>query len=433
VDVEDGNVRLRRSDGKTITVPLEKLSEADQQWISKHPAGGAPADTRPAAAEGGAADWPTFRGPNRDGKSPDAGLLKEWPEGGPKLLWEVNDIGQGFSSVAVAGGMIYISGIVDQALTLFALDMNGKHLWKAGLGPDCGNVPGARATATVDEGRVYLLSGAGMLGCFDAKRGRPLWSRSAKEFGGSPGGWGYAESVLIYGNAAIFKPGGRNCIVALNKQNGQPLWSSRGFQAGPEYSSCLLFVHDRTPMIATGTSEGLVCVNAQNGAMLWANPFAARNTANCPTPAYSDGYVFWANGYGKGGVCMKLGRGGSASEAWTTRDMDCHHGGYVIHEGYIYGNNGGGWACLDLRTGQRKWPERAVGKGSLCWADGMLYLFSENNGQGALATCSPDGLKVTGRVQVRGSGPSWAHPVVIGGRLYLRYDTNLYCFDVKAK
>ena len=186
-------------------------------------------------------------------------------------------------------------------------------------------------------------------------------------------------------------------------------------------------------MIATGTRAGLVCVNAQNGALLWANPFAANNVANCPTPAYSDGYVFWANGYGKGGVCMKLGRGGSASQAWTTPDMVCHHGGYVIHEGYIYGNNGDGWACLDLRTGQKKWGERAVGKGSLCWADGMLYLFSENSGRAALATCSPEGLKITGHVQVRGSGPSWAHPVVIGGRLYLRYDTNLYCFDVRAK
>jgi len=349
------------------------------------------------------------------------------------LLWEVNDLGKGFSSASVAGGMIYITGLSGNGLTLFALDMDGKHVWKADLGADWDNYPGARASATIDEGKVYLLSGAGMLGCFDAKRGKPLWSHHAKEFGGSPGQWGYAESVLIYGNAAIFKPGGRNCIVALNKQNGQPLWSSRGFQAGPEYSSCLLFVHDRTPMIATGTNQGLVCVNAQNGAMLWSNPFAANNTANCPTPAYSDGYVFWANGYGKGGICMKLGRGGTASQAWTTNDMVCHHGGYIIQEGYIYGNNGEGWACLDLRTGKKQWEERAVGKGSLCWADGMLYLFSENSGRAALGTCSPEGLKITGQMQVRGKDKSWAHPVVIGGRLYLRYDTNLYCFDVKAK
>jgi outer membrane protein assembly factor BamB len=166
--------------------------------------------------------------------------------------------------------------------------------------------------------------------------------------------------------------------------------------------------------------------------VLWTNRFSAGNTANCPTPAYSDGYVFWANGYNKGGICLKLGANGQASEAWTTADMNCHHGGYVIHNGYVYGNNGNGFACLDLKTGEKKWQERAVGKGSLCWADDMLYLFSER-GQAALATCSPDRLEMKGEVRVEGEGPSWAHPVVIGGRLYLRYDTNLYAYDVKAK
>jgi hypothetical protein len=141
--------------------------------------------------------------------------------------------------------------------------------------------------------------------------------------------------------------------------------------------------------------------------------------------------VFWANGYGKGGVCVKL-TGTKAEEAWTTTDMVCHHGGYIIENGLIYGNNGGGWACLDLKTGNKKWSAQGVGKGSVIWAEGMLYLFSETKGQAGLATCSPDGLEMKGRVQVAGSGPSWAHPVVIGGRLYLRYDTNLYCYDVRS-
>jgi outer membrane protein assembly factor BamB len=231
---------------------------------------------------------------------------------------------------------------------------------------------------------------------------------------------------------AIFKPGGKNCIVALNKLNGRPIWTSQGFSADPEYSSCQAVTHQGVPMVVTGTREGIVAVNARNGAMLWSNRFCAGNTANCPTPAYSDGHVFWANGYGKGGICLKLGRG-TASEAWKTGDMECHHGGYIIHEGFIYGNNGGGWACLDLRTGQKKWSDRGVGKGSLCWADNMLYLFSESNGQAALATCSPDRLEIKGRLKVAGEGPSWAHPVVAGGRLYLRYDQSLYCFDVKAR
>jgi hypothetical protein len=188
-------------------------------------------------------------------------------------------------------------------------------------------------------------------------------------------------------------------------------------------------------MIAAGTKAGIVCVDARNGEMLWANPFSANNTANCPTPVYSDGYVFWANGYGQGGICFELTSGGDrvgAREAWTTKDMVCHHGGYVVHEGYIYGNHGSGWACLDLKTGRKMWEERGVGKGSICFADGMLYLFGERGGQAGLGTCSPQRLEMRGTFTVQGEGPSWAHPVVIGGRLYLRYDDNLYCYDVQA-
>jgi outer membrane protein assembly factor BamB len=255
------------------------------------------------------------------------------------------------------------------------------------------------------------------------------------EFGGQPPNWGYSESVLIHENLAIVTPGGNNCIVALDKSNGRPAWTSQGVRAAAQYSSCYACTHDGVPMIINGTAEGIVSVDPRSGRMLWSNPFSARNTANCPTPVYADGYVFWANGYGKGGICLKLTASGgriAAQQAWTTRDMVCHHGGYVIHDGHIYGNNGSGWACLELQTGQQRWHERGVGKGSLCYADGMLYLFGESRGQVGLATCSPDGFEMRGSFSVEGEGPSWAHPVVIGGRLYIRYDTNLYCYHVEA-
>jgi len=384
-----------------------------------------------AAAEG---EWPTFRGANHDGKSPDTGLLKEWPAGGPKLLWKTSGIGQGFSGAAVSGGMIYTTGNVNNRLVIFALDGEGQVKWKVDHGPAwTKNKPGARGTPTIDEGSLYLLGDTGILGCYDAGTGKRKWFKEASALGGKPGTWGYAESPLILDNLVIFKPGGKNCIVALDKKTGKGAWASSGFSADPQYSCCLPFTFEDKPMLVTGTSGGLVCVSAKDGSLLWSNGFCAGNTANCPTPAYADGYVFWANGYNKGGICMKLGPGGKASEAWKTDDMVCHHGGYVIHERYVYGNNGNGWACLELATGRKAWDEKAVGKGSLCWADGMLYLFSETKGQAALATCSPKGLEIKGRVQVDGEGPSWAHPVVIGGRLYLRYDTTLYCFDVKAK
>jgi outer membrane protein assembly factor BamB len=338
--------------------------------------------------------------------------------------------------VAVAGGKVYITGDRDGKLILSAFDLAGKPLWNVEHGQSRGGPDGSRASPVIDGDNLYLLNGNGLIGCFDAKTGDKKWSHTSKEFGGAPGNWGYAESVLIYKNMAIFKPGGRSCIVALDKQSGATIWKSTGFEAGPEYGSCILVTFQGQPMIVTGTNRGIVGVDAESGKMLWSNNWSAGNTANCPTPAYADGYVFWANGYGRGGICLKLAKKGAkvtADVAWTTKDMDCHHGGYIIHEGCIYGNNGNvGWSCLDLKTGQKKWSAKGVGKGSLCFADGMLYLFSENAGRGGLATCSPNGLQMKGTLQVAGEHESWAHPVVIGGRLYIRYFTHLYCFDVKA-
>jgi outer membrane protein assembly factor BamB len=211
---------------------------------------------------------------------------------------------------------------------------------------------------------------------------------------------------------------------------------SKGFTAPPNYGSIMPFTFEGVPLLVAGTGGGLVCVDARTGEVQWSNSFCKGNVANCPTPAYADGYVFWSNGYGKGAICMKLKKVGNkvdADVAWTTKDMVCHHGGYIIDNGYIYGNHNAGWTCLELKTGQKKWSEKGVGKGSVTYADGMLYLFGENGGQAGLAAFTPEGMQMKGQLKVAGEGPSWAHPVVIGGRLYLRYDTNLYCFDVKAK
>lgn len=451
VEVENGTVHLKRTDmDADIRIPLEKLSKADQEWLANHSDDGAKGgkgagsgdrvkgdaaeeSAAPTARAGQEGKWPWWLGINHDGKSTDKGLLKEWPQGGPKLLWKTNGIGKGFSSVAVSRNTVYITGDKGDRLTIFAFDTNGKEKWHVEHGGIWSNVPGARSTPSVDGNNLYVLSGTGLLGCFDTSTGEKKWESDAKQFGGSPGGWGYAESPLIWGGLVIFKPGGQNCIVALDKKTGRKVWSSRGFEAGPEYGSCLPIYQNNLYMLITGTRAGLICVNAKTGALLWGNEFSKDNTANCPTPAFSDGYVFWANGYGKGGICLKLGRGGKATQAWTTRDMVCHHGGYVIDNGYIYGNHEGEWVCLELKSGHKTWAEKGVGKGSLCWADGMLYLFSEKDGRAALANCSPRGLQLKGEVKVHGDGPSWAHPVVIGGRLYLRYDDNLYCFDVKAR
>ena len=459
VDFTNDAVRMKRRDGRLVTVPLSKLSKYDQIYVKRKAdrlaaASGSSGSSRepgfeaspprvasttprvepspPRVSTTTQADWPGWRGPNRDGKSPDRGLLKEWPAGGPRLIWQANGIGRGYSSVAVVDGKVYTSGDVGNMLTIFAFDMDGNRLWQ--VPHDSAwtkSYPGSRSTPMIDNGKLYIVSGNGLVGCYDTERGRKIWTTHFQQFGGRTPGWGYSESVLILDNLAIVTPGGQNCVVALDKSSGRPVWSSRGFNAGAQYSSCCAFTHQGVPMVTTGTHGGIVGLDARNGNVLWSNRFSEGNTANCPTPVYSDGYVFWANGYSKGGVCLQLS-GTSAREAWRTRDMVCHHGGYIIHDGYIYGNNGNGWTCLELATGRRVWQERGVGKGSLCYADGMLYLFSENGGVAGLATCSPNGMQMRGTFSVRGTENSWAHPVVIGGRLYLRFADNLYCFDVRA-
>jgi outer membrane protein assembly factor BamB len=381
-----------------------------------------------------AADWPGWRGPARDGKSADTGLLKQWPEGGPKLLWKATDIGNGFSTVAVSKGVVYTAGHVGGDFTIFTFDLNGKPKWKAVQGPAVKTShPGSRSTPVISDGKLYLVGAGGLVACHSITDGKQVWKKELKSLGGRPHKWGYAESALILDNMAIVTPGGKNAMVALNKATGSVIWKS-DVQARAHYSSAIVVKEGTSTIIVQGSGDGIFAVNAKDGKKIWMNEFCKKNTANCPDPAYADGHLFWANGYGKGGICFKVEcKGGkwSFSEAYRTKDMVCHHGGYVIDKGCVYGNNGGGWACLDLKTGQVKWKDKGVGKGSLCFADGMLYLFGEKGGKAGLAAAAPDGFKMTGRFSVAGKGPSWAHPVVADGKLFLRYDTNLYCFDVK--
>ena len=393
---------------------------------------GAPPEKKGAAQ----ANWPAWRGANRDGKSPDTGLLKSWPDGGPKKLWAIAGLGHGYSNISLADGRIYTTGIVGRTLVMFCFGMTGEEKWQVKVGPgftkDWG---GSRATPTYDAGKLYLESGNGLVGCYDAKTGKTIWTRKLSEFGGRVPTWGFAESVLIVGDLAVVTPGGKSCIVALDKTTGKTMWRSPAFGAA-QYSSPIHVKYRGVEMIVNGTHSGLLGVDAKTGKLLWSNPFAAGITASCPTPAFADGMVFWAAGYGTGGICLAVSAGfgeTTATQAWKTDDMDCTHGGYVIVEGYIYGNNSSGWACIELKTGETKWRERGIGKGSICYADGMLYLYAERRGEVALVKATPAGYTQTGTFRAHGAGKSWAHPVVIGGRLYLRYGERLYCYDVRDK
>ncbi len=384
-----------------------------------------------------AADWPGFLGPDRDGNSPDSGLLKQWPADGPPLLWKVDDIGPGWSSMAVVDGNIYTTGNSGDNQMLICLDSSGKSKWRIKQGPECEHrgYSGARSTPTIDGDRIYVTGGNGLVTCHSAADGKIIWSRDMrKDFGGRVGGWKYSESVLILDNLAIVTPGGGNAIVALDKKDGEVAWKS-DVAATAGYSSCLPIKDSGKTIIVNGSQSGLLFVDAVTGKEIYRHEFAVNNTANVPTPAYEDGYLFWSVGYGKGSVCLKVAYSGgkwSFKEAWKSKDMGCHPGNYVVSKGLVFGKGRGGLVCLDMKTGTTKWKER-MGTGQVCWADDMLYVFSASGGKVTLAEPAADACKVAGAFKVEGSGASWAHPVVIGGRLYLRYDTNLYCFNVKAK
>jgi len=382
------------------------------------------------------ADWPCWRGPTRDGRSPDTGLLKQWPEAGPRKLWQADGIGSGYSTVSIGWGAIYTTGDVDGKLRLFALDLDGKAKWQI----DHDNAwtqrkpLGARATPTLHDGRLYLLSGNGLLGCRDAGDGKLIWSRKMSEFGGKTPAWGYSESVLIHDGKAIVTPGGKQCIVALDAATGELAWTSEGLDAGAEYGSCIVVQRPNVTAIVGVTKPGMVAVRADNGQKLWTNDYSRGGGVNVPTPLFSDSHLFWPNGFSKGAICLRLDEDAMPAIAWTTdKDRECHLGDFVIDQGHLYGHHGGHWKCIELRTGKVKWAEKGVGNGSVTWADGMLYMFSESRGIAGLAVCTPEKYEPRGRFQVEGRGRSWAHPVVIGGRLYLRYDTHLYCFDVKTR
>lgn len=393
-----------------------------------------------AAMALGAADgnWPQWRGPNRDGKSVETGLLQEWPEGGPRRLWSITGIGEGFSSPAVADGVAYISGERNERLWFTALDMaTGRTRWSVELGEAFlerrGNGP--RATATVDGGRLYFVGGKGGIFCLDRADGRVVWQRDMADFGGRVPTWGYSESVLLVGDLAIVTPGGNNCIVALDKATGEQKWVTRNLSDAAHYVSAIHVEHDGVEMIVQGTANRLVGLNPADGAELWRIDWPGRNTANIPNPVYSEGIVFWANGYRQGGIAVRLEvEDGEvkATQLYHTGEFVNHHGGYVVHEGHVYGNHNRGYSCLVLETGEVKWHDEGVRKGSVVFADGMLYTFAERRGRMVLVKATPEGLEQKGVFEVEGTGRnSWAHPAIANGRLLLRFGDHLHCFDVR--
>jgi outer membrane protein assembly factor BamB len=393
-----------------------------------------------------AAEWPQFRGPNRDGISPDKNLLKEWPKDGPPQVWKSEPIGIGFSSVSIAGDRIFTMGDEKDSSYVYALDRNtGKKLWATKVGKPGGNYAGTRCTPTIDGDYLYALGQFGDLVCLEVATGNEKWRKKYEaDFGGSAGGWNFTESVLIDDDKVICTPGGnKGAMVALKKATGELIWQA-DLKEKAGYASVVVAEIGGVRQYVQLLSQEVAGVEAKTGKVLWryGRDRFGGNTANIPNPVVMGDQIFVSAGYGRGGGLIKVtGDGGSfkAEEVYFDKQLNNRHGGVVIVGDYAYGDtdNSGKLWCVEWKTGKVKWKkdERTKGTGSaaIVYADGRLYV-RYDNGYVALVEASPDGYKEKGLFKIPNStNQSWAHPVVSGGKLYLREKDTIWCYDVSAK
>jgi outer membrane protein assembly factor BamB len=412
--------------------------------LQKEKSAAAPIRQEPIPPETLAASWPCFHGPKGNNISPETGLLKKWPKEGPKLLWTCKGIGEGFGCPSIAGGLIYVSGALDDKATITALDLNGNIQWQVPAGESWkGNYPGTRGTPTIDGERLYHESPMGQVVCLNAKTGKEAWRVDIlKEFDAANITWGLAESVLIDSDRVVCCPGGKNgSVVALNKNTGKTVWAAKSTGQSANYATPVLAEHQGLRMILTMSQKALIGVNADNGDFLFQHSHETRYDINATSPIHDDGRIFITSGYGAGSEMLKLaidGQKASVQSVWQSKELDNHHGGVILLNGYLYGaaheRNGGRWVCLAWSDGAMKYADKGVGKGSLTCADGMLYCWSER-GQVGLVSATPEKYDLISSFNVAkgGEGPTWAHPVVCGRRLYLRHGDLLHAYDIAAE
>ncbi len=384
-------------------------------------------------------EWPQWRGPNRDGISKETGLLKQWPADGPSRVWKVSGLGNGYSTVSISNGRIFTMGARGSQEFVIALDVaDGKTLWVASQGERFSNDrgDGPRGTPTVDGDRLYALGGNGDLSCLEVATGQVVWSVNIlKKFGGSNITWGLSESPLVSGDRVLVNAGGPNAsIVALNKKDGSVLWKSQSDRPG--YSSAVPLEVGGIPQAVFFTHSRALGVDIRDGSLLWEYSQVANGTANIATPVVRGNRVFVSSDYGTGCVLLELkpnGKGTTAQEIYFNRNMKNHHSSSVLVGDTLYGFSSAILTAMRFDNGEVLWKDRSVGKGSLVYADGNLYCFSEKGVVG-LVEATPASYQEKGRFTVpQESLPTWSHPVVAGGRLYLRDQDTLYAFDVREK
>jgi hypothetical protein len=387
-----------------------------------------------------AADWPQWRGPDRSGVSKEAGLLRQWPASGPAVAWAATGLGAGYGSVAISGDRVFVQGTRERQSTVTSLNRaDGKVVWTRAIGSrgDNDRGSGPRSTPTVDGDRVYVLTETGDLAGLRVADGAILWQRNIlRDFRAANINWLMSESPLVDGARLVVTPGGASGgMVALDKTTGKTIWATQELDDEAGYASPIAADIHGVRTYVTLTSGAGVGVRASDGKLMWRYTPAANRTANVTTPIVADNKVFYSSAYGTGGALVGLRSSGGevrAQEIYFTRDMQNHHGGVVLVDGYLYGYNNSVLTCLEWATGKLMWRDRSVGKGAVSFADGHLYIVGENNTVG-LVEATPAGYREKGRFTTRDQGwPSWAHPAIAGGRLYIRDQGTLTSYIVRA-
>ncbi len=387
-------------------------------------------------------DWPQWRGIDRNGQSGETGLLTEWPEDGPPLAWKVDGLGGGFSSLAVTEGVIFTLGDWDEGTFVLALkEADGSSIWKTRIGDAGGHkgYPGPRSTPTVDGGQVFALNQYSDLFCLDAKSGKEIWSVNLEDdFGGKMmSGWKYSESPLIDGDHVIITPGGKEgTVLALNRKTGKKVWQTEDWTDPAGYSSVVIATIHGTRQYVQLTGKSVAGIDRDSGEILWRADRPGK-TAVITTPLIQDDIVFVTSAYGVGCNGFRISKSGSSwktEQIYANKNSANHHGGVVLLDGHIFGSSGGTFNCVDIESGDLTFKGRSAGKGSTVYADGHLYLRGED---GAVALIEANSMELKEKSQFRqpdrSNSKAWAHPVIANGKLYLRDQGLLLCYDVEAQ
>jgi outer membrane protein assembly factor BamB len=390
-----------------------------------------------------ARDWPGWRGPNRDDVSAENGLLTSWPEDGPAKLWMSTDAGLGYAGMATSDGVLYTLGADDDGEFAIAINTaNGETMWQTPVGQFLKNSwgDGPRGTPTVAGDRLVCVSGRGTVSCLSRQDGSVVWSVEMSELGGKTPNWGYTESPLVDGDKVICTPGGRDGTMAcLSLQTGKKLWQSNGITSKAHYSSAIKADHFGTLQYIQLTVDRVFGVDPESGEVLWQEEWPGR-TAVVPTPIYRDGMVYVTSGYGVGCMLLRISDDNAVEKLYENKVMKNHHGGVLLLGDYLYGHSDAiGVVCQDFLTGEQVWSDgrKNASKGSVTCADGMLYRLEERTGDCVLIKATPEGMQEISRFRLDPQteqrsrrGKVWTHPIISNGRMYLRDQEIICCYDI---